>query len=473
MRDRPDILGDLPTPRELLIAWHAAQADPRRQRSAEAPGRSAPAAAATVAAAREAIAIAAAAIAATAAVRAAATAADETAARATDTGASADEATCTATTDAGASRAGAADAGASAAFAAITANVTEAVAIAAAVTAAAAAQGARAITVLDPDYPRELAGIALPPPVLFVRGRLPAAPAVAIVGSRLADGYGLEIAARFARHLAAAGVVVVSGMARGIDAAAHEGALAAPRGRTVAVLGCGMGVDYPPGQARLAAAIAARGALVSEFPCGTPARPWCFPVRNRTIAALAAVTLVVQATPRSGSLDTARHARDLGRPVYAVPGPVFSALSWGPHNLLRRGALLAGHPEDILDALPAAGEIQPEAIPADGREDADGQAPTAAAAAAAATTMLAVPEMPAVPAAAAVLAALRPRAARGGRPRRSPDQVAALAGLALDTVLSVLLELEIAGKVERLCGPAYRLVKRNARGRRQAGAERS
>jgi DNA processing protein len=400
MRDRPDIISDLPTPRELLIAWHAAQADPRRQPSPEAPGRSAPAAA----------------------------------------------------------------------FAAIAANVTEAVAIAAAVTAAAAAQDARAITVLDPDYPRELAGIALPPPVLFVRGRLPAAPAVAIVGSRLADSYGLEIAARFARHLAAAGVVVVSGMARGIDAAAHEGALAAPLGRTVAVLGCGMGVDYPPGQARLAAAIAARGALVSEFPCGTPARPWCFPVRNRTIAALAAVTLVVQATPRSGSLDTARHARDLGRPVYAVPGPVFSPLSWGPHTLLRRGALLAGHPEDILDALPAAGEIQPDAIPADCREGADGNA---AAAAAVTTAMLAVPEMPAIPAAAAVMAALRPRAARGGRPRRSPDQVAALAGLALDTVLSALLELEIAGKVERLRGPAYRLVKRNARGHRQAGAEMS
>jgi DNA processing protein len=422
MRARPDIISDLPTPRELLIAWHAAQSDPRRQPSPEPPGRSAPAAAATVAAA--------------------------SAATATDTAASR----------------------VAAITAAIAANVTDAVAIAAAATAAAAGLGARVITLLDPDYPRELAGIALPPPVLFVRGRLLAAPAVAIVGSRLADGYGLEIAARFARHLAAAGVVVVSGMARGIDAAAHEGALAAPLGRTVAVLGCGMGVDYPPGQARLAAAIAARGALVSEFPCGTPARPWCFPVRNRTIAALAAVTLVVQATPRSGSLDTARRARDLGRPVFAVPGPVFSALSWGPHTLLRRGALLAGHPEDILDALPAAGEIQPEAIPADGRESAPGKAATAAAVM---TAMLAVPEMPATPVAVAVLAALRPRAARGGRPRRSPDQVAALAGLALDTVLPALLELEIAGKVERLGGPAYRLVKRKARGRRQAGEEMS
>jgi len=425
MRERPDTNSDPPTPRELLVAWHAVQADPRLQPLPEAAGRPAPAAAAISAAASAALAIA------------------------------ADESTAAASM-----------------AAAMATHVPGAVAIAAAVTTAANALGARVITVLDPDYPHELAGIALPPPVLFVRGRLPAALAVAIVGSRLADGYGLEIAARFARHLAAAGVVVVSGMARGIDAAAHEGALAAPLGRTVAVLGCGMGVDYPPGQARLAAAIAARGALVSEFPCRTPARPWCFPVRNRTIAALAAVTLVVQATPRSGSLDTARHARDLGRPVYAVPGPVFSPLSWGPHSLLRRGALLAGHPEDILDALSAAGVVQPEALPADDRDGADGKSDAATAATAATAAMLAVPETPAIPDAAAVLAALRPRAARGGRPQRSPDQVAALAGLALDRVLPVLLELEIAGKVERRGGTAYRLVNAPCGGRRAGGTVR-
>lgn len=340
-----------------------------------------------------------------------------------------------------------------------TSNGTAA-ATAAAVIATAAALGARVITLLDRDYPMELAGIALPPPVLFVRGRLPAAPAVAIVGSRLADGYGLEVAARFARYLAAAGVVVVSGLARGIDAAAHEGALAVSLGQTVAVLGCGMGVDYPPGHARLAAAIAAHGALVSEFSCGTLPRPWCFPVRNRTIAALAAVTLVVQATPRSGSLDTARHARELGRPVFAVPGPVSSPLSWGPHALLRRGALLAGHPEDILDALHAAPANPPEAAAghdgadgANGAGGANGETPPETAAAT-----------------AAVLAALRPRASRSGRPQRSAGQVAALAGLEPDTVLQLLLELELAGEVERLHGLSYRLAKRAARGQRTAGA---
>jgi len=437
MRERPDIIADPPTPRELLIAWHAGQAGQRRRPPPEPAGRWAASAVATAAAA---------------------SVAAKTVA---------------------------------AASAALAAKGTDAAAMAAAATAAAASLGARAITLLDPDYPRELAGMALPPPVLFVRGRLPAAPAVAIVGSRLADGYGLEIAARFARYLAAAGVVVVSGMARGIDAAAHEGALAAPLGRTVAVLGWGLGIGYPAGQARLAAAIAARGALVSEFPCDAQPRPWCFPVRNRTIATLAAVTLVVQATPRSGSLLTARHARKLGRPVYAVPGPVFSPLSWGPHALLRRGALLAGHPEDILDALPAReiqaagevpGEIQSLAMPDDGRGAATlGQMEDGTPAGGAGTGALAAPfaaglrgaaSSAAAAAAAAVLAALRPRTAHGGRPPRSPDQVAALAGLALDTVLRVLLELEIAGKVERLQGSAYRLAK-NVRGRRHEGAETS
>ncbi|HYL06119.1 MAG TPA: DNA-processing protein DprA, partial [Thermoanaerobaculia bacterium] len=164
-----------------------------------------------------------------------------------------------------------------------------AVAAAAAEMAAAAAAGARMITVLDPEYPEILAEMALPPPVLAVRGRLPPGPAVAIVGARHADGYGLEVAAHFARCLAAAGVAIVSGMAQGIDEAAHQGALAMPLGRTVAVLGCGVGFDYPRGHARQAAAIASRGALVSEFPCGARPPPWHFPVRHRTIAGLAAV----------------------------------------------------------------------------------------------------------------------------------------------------------------------------------------
>jgi len=312
-----------------------------------------------------------------------------------------------------------------------------AIAAAAGEVAAAAALGARVITLLDQDYPASLAAIPQPPPVLMVRGALPPGPAVAIVGSRLADGYGLEVAGYFSRTLAAAGVVVVSGLARGIDAAAHEGAMAVPAGRTVAVLGCGLGFDYPRGHAWLAAAIAAHGALVSEFPCAAAAQPWRFPLRNRTIAGLAAATLVVQATPRSGSLGTARHARELGRVVFAVPGPVLAPLSWGPHELLRRGARLAGHPEDVLEVLAPAGES-----PASAESEVD-------------TT-----------AAAGVLAALGPRAARTVK---TVEQIAALAGLATGAALSTLLALELAGRVQRLPGLGYRLARNPAPcGRRRA-----
>jgi DNA processing protein len=311
---------------------------------------------------------------------------------------------------------------------------------AAATAAAAEALGARVVTLLDTEYPASLAAMALPPPVLIVRGQLPPGPAVAIVGSRLGDAYGREVARRFAHCLAAAGVTIVSGLARGIDAAAHEGALASPAGCTLAILGCGMGVDYPRGHARLAGAIAARGALVSEFPCGAGPREWHFPVRNRTIAGLTAATLVVQATPRSGSLTTARHARELGRPVFAVPGPVFEPLSWGPHSLLRRGALLAGHPEDVLEALAAC---RGDAAPSVEGTPAAGAAPSTALA-------------------AAVLGALPSRAAC------TAEQVAARAGASPDAVLQALLELELAGRVERLPGMAYRLAK--APGERRAAS---
>jgi DNA processing protein len=349
-----------------------------------------------------------------------------------------------------------------------------AIAAAAAEIAAAAACGARVITVLDPEYPQILAGMAQAPPVLAVRGLLPPGPAVAIVGSRHADGYGIEVAAHFARCLAGAGVAIVSGMAHGIDAAAHQGALAMPPGRTVGVLGCGVGFDYPRGHQRLAAAVAARGALVSEFACGARPQPWRFPVRNRTIAGLAAVTLVVQATPRSGSLDTARHARDLGRPVFAVPGPVFAPLSWGPHSLLRSGALLAGHPQDVVDALSAWASARRDATPAAADGDAAGgnaagggaDGGDAALGAAGDATEAGGDDM-AAPAAdagglAPVLAALRRRTAH------SAEQVAASTGLPPGTVLGALLELEIAGKVERLRGSVWRLAKTRLRHRRAA-----
>ncbi|MEA2601477.1 MAG: processing protein, partial [Acidobacteriota bacterium] len=211
--------------------------------------------------------------------------------------------------------------------------------------------GGRILTLDDAGYPAGLRQLSPPPAVITVRGEIPGGPAVAIVGSRRADAYGQEAAELFARSLAAAGVTVVSGFARGIDAAAHRSALAAPGGRTVAVLGCGLAVDYPRGHGRLAEEIAAHGAVISEFPCRLIPRAWHFPLRNRSIAALSTATLVVQAAHRSGSLITARHALDLGRDVWAVPGRIFDESSLGANALIREGASLAQHPNDLLETL--------------------------------------------------------------------------------------------------------------------------
>ena len=213
------------------------------------------------------------------------------------------------------------------------------------------------VTLIDGAYPRSLADLGLQaPPVLYVRGRLFSAPGISIVGSRKADVYGLEVARWFAGRLAAAGLVVISGFARGIDQAAHRSALSARAGtgRTAAVLGCGLDIDYPRNSRRTAAEVARRGCLISEFPLGTQPRPWHFPIRNRIIAALGFASIVVRAAGRSGSLITARLALDLGREVYAVPGSVLARESAGAHLLLRDGAIPALDPDALLETLPTA-----------------------------------------------------------------------------------------------------------------------
>ncbi|MEJ2086773.1 MAG: DNA-processing protein DprA [Acidobacteriota bacterium] len=211
---------------------------------------------------------------------------------------------------------------------------------------------ARILTRVDEEYPSDLLDLELPPPVLFCRGHLPPKPAIAIVGSRKARATNLEVARMFGHGLAAAGITVVSGFARGIDQAAHRGALSARGGTTVAILGCGLDVDYPGGARPLAARIESSGALVSEFPLRTRPFKSNFPIRNRLIAALSLGTLVVQATLRSGSLITARLALDLGRDVYAVPGSIVDPSAAGTNGLIRDGALLAQETRDILEALP-------------------------------------------------------------------------------------------------------------------------
>ncbi|MCE1227036.1 MAG: DNA-processing protein DprA [Geobacteraceae bacterium] len=211
--------------------------------------------------------------------------------------------------------------------------------------------GVRLLTFLDADYPRQLFEIGDPPPLLYLRGAIPVwEPAVAVVGSRRATREGLKAAERLSSELATVGVLVVSGLARGIDTAAHRGALAGG-GATVAVLGCGVDVDYPPENRQLAQQIAERGCIISEFPMGTQPLAEHFPRRNRIISGLSRGVLVVEAVEKSGSLITARYALDQGREVMAVPGQISSAACRGSNRLIKDGAQLVDCVEDILDAV--------------------------------------------------------------------------------------------------------------------------
>lgn len=214
-------------------------------------------------------------------------------------------------------------------------------------------QGFRWLARGDSMFPPRLAAIHDPPLGLFLRGaadvELLHRPAVSIVGARACSSYGEEVATSFARAAACAGVIVVSGLARGVDAAAHRGALA--EGLTVAVLGCGVDRDYPRTHAFLAARIAEQGLIVSEYPPGVEPAPWRFPARNRVVAGLATVTVVVEARERSGALITADLALEEGREVLAVPGEITSQLSQGTNGLLRLGATPATCVDDLLEAL--------------------------------------------------------------------------------------------------------------------------
>jgi DNA processing protein len=215
----------------------------------------------------------------------------------------------------------------------------------------------------DPGYPAPLAEIPDPPCLLYCRGALaPGDPlAIAIVGSRRCTPYGLRIAERLAAALARVGLTVVSGLARGIDAAAHRGALKAG-GRTIAVLANGLAQVYPPEHEDLARDIAGAGALLSEMPMRQVPLAGLFPQRNRLISGLSLGVVVVEATPRSGSLSTARHALEQNREVFAVPGPVDSLSSQGCHRLIRDGARLVETVDDILEELgPLVREVRPAA----------------------------------------------------------------------------------------------------------------
>ncbi len=296
-----------------------------------------------------------------------------------------------------------------------------------------ATAGARVLHLGHPDYPPLLAAIDDAPAVLFVRGEAAAlaVPQVAVVGSRNPTPPGREHAAAFARCLAELNLSVVSGLAVGIDAAAHAGALAAG-GVTVAVTGNGLDRVYPAANTKLAEAVCARGALVSEFPPGAPPRAEHFPRRNRVISGLSLGVLVVEATLKSGSLITARLAGDQGREIFALPGSIDNPLSRGCHRLIRDGAKLTESVADIVSEIAPmllrTQEMERDSKARDEREDdGDGVDSTRAR---------------------ALLRAL-------GHDPASVDSLIDRTGLTAEEVSSILLALEMQGYVSSLPGGLY------------------
>ena len=208
------------------------------------------------------------------------------------------------------------------------------------------------LTILDPDYPPRLKMIPDPPPLLYMTGQLNQADhqAIAVVGSRRGTPAGCVFTRQLSEQLAEIGFTIVSGLARGIDAAAHEGALKSS-GRTIAVLGCGVDKTYPPEHRKLRDHIETRGAVLSEFSPGTPPRGYHFPQRNRLISGLCLGVVVTEAAAKSGSLITARFASEQNREVFAIPGSLSNVMSRGPHSLIKQGAKLVEGPDDIIEEL--------------------------------------------------------------------------------------------------------------------------
>ena len=285
--------------------------------------------------------------------------------------------------------------------------------------------GARLLVLGDLDYPEMLAALDPPPPILWTHGHVDLLnqPSVAIVGARIASAGGQRIARGLAQQLGQAGHVVVSGMARGIDAAAHEGTLDC-NGDTIAVIGTGNDRIYPARNRELAITIAERGCIISEFPLGTPVAAANFPRRNRLISGLARGVLVVEASVDSGSLITARLAAEQGREVCAIPGSIHSPQSRGCHKLLKQGAKLVETAQDVLEELRLEIRLPPAAPAAD----------------------VAVPNE--APDEARVLALL-------GYDPCPLDTLVTLSGLTPEALSVMLLRLELGGRIAALPGGRY------------------
>lgn len=320
----------------------------------------------------------------------------------------------------------------------------------------AAALGLRVLCPEDQDYPSLLHDIPDAPAVLWMRGRLEPRDlnAVAIVGSRRCSLYGREQSERFASLLASTGITVVSGGARGIDSSAHRGALRVNGGRTVAVLGSGVDVPYPPENEQLFNDIASRGAVLSEFPPGTPPAAENFPRRNRIVSGMSRGVLVVEADERSGALITARQAiDDHNRPVFAIPGRVDNPLSNGPHRLIREGAILVTGLQDLLDGLeplPQSVHDRPtcEGIAPDDPSSTLFDAPGVPEPEKRASTRQTRPTPVGDPSDAAILEAI-------GDEELTADAIVERSGLDAGAVMTRLTMLTLQGRVERRGGQRF------------------
>ena len=292
-------------------------------------------------------------------------------------------------------------------------------------------KGYGAVTLADADYPEGLAGVPDPPPALFVGGGLPEGPAVAVVGSRKASATALGAARALGRALAERGVCVVSGLALGVDTAAHEGALEAG-GPTVGVLGCGIDGVYPKSNRKLFGLVREAGGLVSEYGLGEPPLRWRFPARNRVISGLSDCVVVVEAPVKSGSLITARHATDAGRDVWAVPGPIGFEECRGSNKLLADGAGVLWDVDEFADSVAPRAEETPRLTTANG-----GSGPEESSA---------VSGLPEQERAALMGVGFEPTGV---------DTIAGRSGVGLRELLSALALLELKGYVRRDAGGTF------------------
>lgn len=292
----------------------------------------------------------------------------------------------------------------------------------------------KVVTWDEPLYPQLLREIYDPPPLLYVKGNteLLNRHSIGIVGTRRPTPYGNQMAGRLASDLAARGLVIVSGLARGIDATAHKGALTPPQGGTIGILGCGVDVIYPKENRKIFAEIEERGAIISEFPLGTFPAPQNFPIRNRIIAGMARGIVVVEGAQYSGSLITARLAMEFGREVFAIPGNATQPASFGPNQLIKQGAKLVTGWEDVIEELPTP--IRAELVPVETTDGAQRASLVEESLAPAEKTLYALLQMDA---------------------SKHVDELVEQSGMNSSEVLSALFELEMKGLVQQLPGKQF------------------